>query len=445
MFVFLHWVQHVRRDPLRRPNLHARSGPEEDSSGHTHPQVARTHCRVCLARALPVAAVVHALFASMPAVAMCGRAVVLCGAGVLAWLQRAPTDSCVYCMHDGGNHEQHDKYNEGMTVGPYNPRPRVIDASLVAAARKGLTSPWADDGTVSFSTEHRDRYLGLIPDRIAASDKKPPDDARAASEHGPSANLAAEPVDAAQAQRPQPSSCDASAAATTSESPADPGGQATGRSGMTEDSLLLEAAGVAPSALALQGEEGEPPLWDAAAAGGSVTHAPRGTASAAHGGAARAIGRRKSLPHSPGTHTPPPGTGATPPHAATGASRDDAAERRPSPPPPRQRAAGAGAGAKLAGERQAAGSRPSARVRPSSTSASGRASPRDGALQANRCAAGDGKAGGAAGREGGALVAGAGPNSPAKGDGPLLLGDEGTWIPFYSNQWYGCAGVAGLP
>ena len=66
-------------------------------------------------------------------------------------------------------------------------------------------------------------------------------------------------------------------------------------------------------------------------------------------------------------------------------------------------------------------------------------------MQANRCAAGDGKAGGAAGREGGALVAGAGPNSPAKGDGPLLLGDEGTWIPFYSNQWYGCAGVAGVP
>ena len=359
----------------------------------------------------------------MPAVAMCGRAVVL--RAVFALLQRAPTDSCVHCTHDDGNHEQHDKYNEGMTVGPYNPRPRVIDASLVAAARKGLTSPWADDGTVSFSTEHRDRYLGLIPDRIAASDKKPPDDARAASDHGPSATFAAETVDATLAHRPQPSSCDARAAATTSDSPADPGGQATGRSGMTEDSLLLESAGLAPSALAPQGVEGGPLAKAAAAAGGARRAAHGG---AVHGGAARAIGRRKSLPHSPGTHSP---------SAATGASRDAAAEgQRPAP-------GAAVASARLAGEgeRQAAASRPSARARPPSPSASGRGSPRGSAWQANRCATGDGKAGGAAGGGGGALVAGAGPNSPAKGDGPLLLGDEGTWLPFYSNQWCACAGV----
>ena len=34
------------------------------------------------------------------------------------------------------------------------------------------------------------------------------------------------------------------------------------------------------------------------------------------------------------------------------------------------------------------------------------------------------------------MVAGAGPTSPAKGTGELMKGDEGTWSPFFCNQWY---------
>jgi len=52
-------------------------------------------------------------------------------------------------------------------------------------------------------------------------------------------------------------------------------------------------------------------------------------------------------------------------------------------------------------------------------------------LASPRAADGEG-----AGRRAQAMVAGAGPHSPAKGHGEVLKGDEGTWSPFFRNQWY---------
>jgi len=47
--------------------------------------------------------------------------------------------------------------------------------------------------------------------------------------------------------------------------------------------------------------------------------------------------------------------------------------------------------------------------------------------------AADGGGGGARAQH---MVAGAGPQSPAKGRGDVLQGDQGTWSPFFRNQWY---------
>ena len=363
------------------------------------------------------------------------------------------------------------------SMAEHNPRPRLIDSTLVPAARKGLSSPWAvscrssldtpppcsahtwintpnpvcvykhhfshahtwisplyilplhifalssfqttqDDGVTSFSTEHREKFLVLVEDEGGNKSESSILDPRIGVRDSHS-RVSTEAV--------------GSWTRNNSGVEGVEGGLCLPhRDSHSPDSLLADSWEAPQNATLRFAQE-----TSSNRAKSRAWESPRAVVAAQVGGKERAdIANRGGggrILHSRGMQrvcsasSNYSGSGAT----SRGVTPHKATPRATTCSSPRTAAAASGSGERERGTPRANS--------PMSSAARG-----GGAFQpAKGGQVGGGGRGSTAsprmGGEGGlavsqAMVAGAGPSSPAKGDGDVMKGDQGTWSPFFRNQ-----------